>query len=65
MSFPNDPTHRREDGFEVKLLKDDTGYFTATKILINGGCRIEFRLINQGCNDSNGRFVFQLETLME
>jgi hypothetical protein len=55
MSFPDSPSDTREDGFEVKLLKDDTGYFLATKIIANSGCNVEFRLINNGCEDTGGR----------
>lgn len=39
------PTFRREDAFTLKLLQDDTGYFTLVKVVDNGGCVAAGRLV--------------------
>jgi len=36
----------RVDGFEIVLNFDSTGYFDLTKIVDNGGCRAQARLVN-------------------
>lgn len=35
----------RSDSFVEELLADDTGYFTLTKVIDNGGCTAEARLV--------------------
>lgn len=45
-NFPADPSQNREDSFSVKLNHDDTGYFDAAKVIDNGGCQIQLKLIN-------------------
>jgi hypothetical protein len=35
----------RADGFSIELLTDDTGYFAMQKVIDNGGCLAEARLI--------------------
>lgn len=37
----------RTDKFSVLLQKDDTGYITCTKVVANGGCVVQARLINK------------------
>ena len=45
-NFPSVPSQNREDSFSVKLNYDDTGYFDAAKVVDNGGCQIQLKLIN-------------------
>ncbi len=45
-NFPADPSQNREDSFSIKLNYDDTGYFNATKVVDNGGCYLQLKLVN-------------------
>lgn len=53
MTFPNNPGDQRVDGFEVKLLKDETPYVAAEIIVPNGGCPVEFKLLKRSCGEEN------------
>ena len=44
----------RIDAFDQDLNMDDTGYFPATKVQINNGCDVEWRLINKSNEKSDG-----------
>lgn len=45
-SSPNNSNGNRSDSFEIRLNDDDTGYFNAKKVIDNGGCYLQLRLVN-------------------
>ncbi len=45
--FPSAPTEQRSDQFSISLNYDDTGYSDLTKVIDNGGCSAQIRLVNQ------------------
>lgn len=45
-SSPNSTNGNRSDSFEIRLNNDDTGYFNAQKVISNGGCYVQLRLVN-------------------
>ena len=42
----------RSDYFSIQLLQDDTGYFPMTKVIDNGGCPAEARLVRNSSSAS-------------
>lgn len=48
--FPPSTAITRKDSFQKRLDFDDTGYFSMTKVLDNGGCAADMRLVNNETN---------------
>lgn len=53
-TFPQDPTEKRSDNFNIDLSYDDTGYWDLTKALNNNGCNVKLRLVNLQNQKVNG-----------
>jgi hypothetical protein len=49
-SFVTSPDDTRKDHFSVVLNEDETPYISTTKVIDNGGCYVEIKLINNETN---------------
>lgn len=53
--FYNDPNQKRQDGFTISLVGDDSGYVDCSKVIDNGGCYAALRIYKTGSTAANAR----------
>ena len=55
--FYDDPAQKRQDGFSVSLVSDDSGYVNCSKVVDNGGCYAALRISKSGTKAAQRKYT--------